>query len=127
MTEDLALKRCSICRKAFYPKREWAKCCSPECGKERNRLNSLANTRRKAALMKNKTSSIEPVVAIEKQEPIAPELMHIDGVMRLCGALFYSARREKDWAFFDSELARFIYDTVGADIADVRKTVRANA
>ena len=83
MTEGLGLKRCSICRKAFYPKRDWQKTCSPECSKERNRLNSLANTRRKAALMKNKTSSIEPVVAIEKQEPIAPELMHIDGVMRL--------------------------------------------
>ena len=126
MTEGLGLKRCSVCRKAFCPKREWQKTCSPECSKERNKRNSLANTRRKSALQKDK-KSVEPILNIDEAEPMIPELMHIDGVLRLCGALFYSARREKDWAFFDSELARFIYDTVGADIADVRKTVRANA
>ena len=122
MTEGLGLKRCSICRKAFYPKREWAKTCSPECGKELNKRNSLANTRRKAAMQKEK-KVVEQILNIDEAEPMIPELMHIDGVMRLCGALFDSARREKDWAFFDSELARFIYDTAGASVQDVRKTL----
>jgi hypothetical protein len=122
MTEGLALKRCSICRKAFYPKREWAKTCSPECSKERNRQNSLATTRRKAALQKDKVEEImQPLIAVEDDDVRAPGWKSLTAVILLFGY------RENDVQFAKTDWCEFLCDGIDLNYERYRAKLLAES
>ncbi len=101
------LKRCVICRAAYYPKRDWQKTCgSAECRAEHNRRRMRESYTPKAEL---------PVD--EYQQPMCePQGISTEGAINLSMAIFESAWREKDRHFFHTPLARMIADTAGADL-----------
>ena len=119
MTTGYGLRRCIIpeCRKAFYPKREWQKTCSPECSKEHNAREANKRQKRQRALNKSQRALVATIGDIDAPlEPINPREMNMDGVFNLCAALFDGAHREHDYEWFESDLARFIIESVDMQV-----------
>lgn len=120
-----SIRECVICHQVFMGYNSQKVCDSPSCKAEyRKNRNATLYQQHLARRAKNKiTPPAKPVAPRDMPEPMTPETMSTDGVINLVNKLFESARMENDTSFFNSELARFIYDSAGADIEDVVKTI----